>query len=94
MAASQTKSDISRIRRLQLPVVVRLASRKMKLQELLGLSVGSLIEFDRPASDSLDLLVGLRMIGTGSPVVVGEKFGLRVDAIGGLPAASRQAGSG
>jgi len=75
---------IQRVLKLDVPVVVRLAQRTMLIGDVLDVSVGTIIEFDKPFDAELDLLVNNRLIGSGQAVKVGEKFGLRVINIGGL----------
>jgi flagellar motor switch protein FliN/FliY len=53
----------------------------MNFDEVLNLTVGSIIEFDRSSDSDLDLVVGNRQIGIGQAVKVGENFGLKVTRI-------------
>lgn len=73
--------QLERIRSLSVPVTVRLAERSMSLDEILEMTVGTIIEFNRSAEAELDLLVGDIPIGTGNAVKCGETFGLRVITI-------------
>lgn len=70
--------DIRRILSLDLPVIVRLAHRKMRVKEIMKLASGSIIEFDKAADAELDLMINNEIIGYGQAVKVGENFGLRV----------------
>lgn len=73
--------ELARLLRIRVPVIVRLSDRKMSFEEVLNLSVGSIIEFDRSSDSDLDLVVGNRHIGAGQAVKVGENFGLKVARI-------------
>lgn len=73
-----SEQAIERILPVQVPVMVRLAERQMRVDRLIDLTVGAIIEFDRPADAELDLVVANIPIGTGNAVKCGEKFGLRV----------------
>jgi flagellar motor switch protein FliN/FliY len=75
-------SDLSAILRLEVPVIVRLAERQMKLADVLALVPGSIIELPKNADEPLDLLVNNKQIGRGSAAKVGENFGLRVTLVG------------
>ncbi len=75
---SATPSQRNRIDPVQVPVIVRLAERDMSVDQILGLSVGTIIEFEKPADAELDLVVSNMAIGTGNAVKCGENFGLRV----------------
>jgi len=74
--------DPGRILRLAVPVIVRLAQRTMPMSEILGITTGSIIEFEKPADSELDLMINNKCIGSGQAVKVGENFGLRVTSIG------------
>jgi len=56
----------------------------MSIGEIMRMSPGSIIEFDRPIEAVLDLLVNNVQIGTGEAIKAGEHFGLRVTHIGDL----------
>ena len=74
--------DLDRILKLKVPVIVRLARRKMPVSEIMQMTHGSILEFNQPADTPLQLLVNNQPIGTGEAVKVGEKFGMRVRDIG------------
>ncbi|HON66420.1 MAG TPA: FliM/FliN family flagellar motor switch protein, partial [Phycisphaerae bacterium] len=76
--------DISRILNIEVPIIVQLSERTMPLSEILNLTTGSIIEFDKPADSELELRVNNKCIGSGQAVKVGENFGLRVVRIGSL----------
>ncbi|MEE9294721.1 MAG: FliM/FliN family flagellar motor C-terminal domain-containing protein [Phycisphaerae bacterium] len=73
-----TPSQRNRIDPVQVSVIVRLAERDMSVDQILGLSVGTIIEFEKPADEELDLVVSNVTIGAGNAVKCGENFGLRV----------------
>jgi flagellar motor switch protein FliN/FliY len=79
---NQPADDLGRLLRLQVPVIVKLAHRRMRLGEIMRLSVGTIVEFAKPAEEPLDLLVSNVVIGQGDVVKVGENYGLRVTRIG------------
>jgi flagellar motor switch protein FliN/FliY len=77
----QVSPELDRLLKIRVPVIVRLSDRKMNFDEVLNLTVGSIIEFDRSSDSDLDLVVGNRQIGIGQAVKVGENFGLKVTRI-------------
>jgi len=79
-----TPPALGRILKLQVPVIVRLAENRMPLSEILSLSTGAIIEFNKPFDSELDLMVNNRTIGQGRAVKVGENFGLRITRIGSI----------
>jgi len=64
-----------------LEITVELGRARMTIQDLLGLGPGSVIELDKIAGESLDILVNGRLVARGEAVVVNEKFGARITDI-------------
>jgi flagellar motor switch protein FliN/FliY len=71
-----------RVMKLQVPVIVKLAERKIAMNEVLRLGVGAIIEFVKSSSEPLDLMVNNKTVGQGETVKVGENFGLRITRVG------------
>ncbi len=67
--------------RIEVPVVVTLASKKQPVSQIVSLGPGSIISFDKPCDQLLDLEVGGQRIAAGEAVKVGDKFGLRINSI-------------
>ena len=82
-AAVATEPDeLRRVLRLHVPVIVKLAERRLAVGEVLRLGVGSIIEIAKRSEQPLELLVNNRPIAVGEAVKVGENFGLRVKQVG------------
>lgn len=81
-ASAPHRPDLTRILRLRVPVIVRLADRRMSVSEIIRLSPGAIIEFDRGDDADLELMINNRVIAGGSAVKVGENFGLKLTCIG------------
>lgn len=76
---------LGRLRGLPVSVIVRLAEKKIELGQLLSLSPGALITFNKPCEDLLDLYVNNHLYCRGEAVKIGEKFGLKVNDVGVVP---------
>src|SRR5258708_4059467 len=74
--------ELHRILRLQVPVIVKLAERKLTLQEVMRLGPGAIIEFFKASEEPLELMVNNKTIAIGETVKVGENFGLKITQIG------------
>jgi flagellar motor switch protein FliN/FliY len=72
------RSHIDLLLDINLQVTVELGRARMKIQEILALRNGSVIELDRLAGEPADILVNGTLIARGEVVVVDEKFGVRV----------------
>ena len=73
---------IKRLLSIEVPVIVSLANKKMKLNEVLDLNIGSIIQLGKPLDDMLDLSVNDQIIGRGVTVRVNERFGLKLAKMG------------
>lgn len=72
---------VQRILCLRVPLQVVLAERKMPVGEILHISVGSIIEFEKPFDEELEMYVNNRSISFGQAVKIGENFGMRVTRV-------------
>ena len=80
--AAPPSDEMRRVMKLSVPVIVKLAERRLAVGEVLRLGVGSIIEFVKRNEDPLELLVNNRTVAVGEAVKVGENFGLRVKQVG------------
>jgi flagellar motor switch protein FliN len=83
---STYENNLKQVLRLEVPVVVRVAERRMRLQEVLALVPGSIMELDKDAEKELDLLINDKQVGSGTAVKVGENFGIKLTFMGDLHA--------
>ncbi len=78
------KRSVEQILRIEVPLLVQLAERKLTLGEVLELTPGSILELPKTADEELEILVNNKVIGTGNAVKVGENFGIRVRFVGDI----------
>ncbi|HEY7086890.1 MAG TPA: FliM/FliN family flagellar motor C-terminal domain-containing protein [Tepidisphaeraceae bacterium] len=90
--AAPQEQELDRILRLQVPVIVKLAERKLSMSEVLRLGVGAIIEFSKSSDEPLELLINNKAIGLGEAVKVGENFGLRITQVGDVKTVIRSLG--
>ena len=76
------RQNVERILSIPVPLIVKLADRRTGLEEVLRLSVGSIIEFRKNSDEQLELMINNKSIGVGYAVKVGENFGIRLTHIG------------
>ena len=77
--AGQAEDETTqRVLGIQVPLSVVLARRSMRLQELMRITLGSIIEFDKAFDEELELVAYNRCIAFGQAVKTGENFGIRV----------------
>ena len=82
--ASSASGELQRILHLSVPIIVKLAERKLNVNEVMRLGNGAIIEFFKSSDTPLELLINNKVIGLGEAVKVGENFGLRLTQIGDI----------
>lgn len=70
--------DEKRAKKIKLPVQVTLAEKQERLNIIMNLVPGSIIEFRKSAEELLDLRVGHITVARGEAVIVDEHFGLQI----------------
>lgn len=73
---------LARLRHLPVQVSVRLAEKKIPVPQLLGITPGMLITFNKSCEDLLDLYVNNTRYCRGEAVKIGENFGLKINQVG------------
>ncbi len=73
---------LDRLRRLPVPIIVKLAEKKIELGQLLATGPGAIITFEKSCEDLLDLYVNNRLYCRGEAVKIGEKFGIKICEVG------------
>lgn len=64
-----------------LAISVELGRARCYVKDLINLSSGSVVELDRAAGDTVDILVNGKLFARGEVVVVDENFGVRIQEI-------------
>ena len=80
---------VSMLSDVAMGVTVELGRARMTVGEILGLTIGSVIELDRIAGSPVDVLVNGTLIARGEVVVVDEEFGVRVSEVLGYQPTER-----
>ena len=63
---------------ISIEVSVEIGRTKMPIGQLLSLSKGSIIELNKIAGESVDILINGKLLGKGEIVVVNERLGVRI----------------
>jgi flagellar motor switch protein FliN/FliY len=66
---------------IPLEISVELGRAKLKVQELLELGQGSVVDLNRLAGEPVDVLVNGRPVAQGEIVVSNERYGVRVVSV-------------
>ena len=73
--------NIDLILDVPLQISVELGKTRKKIQEILELSPGSIVELDKMAGEPVDILVNGKIIAKGEVVVIDDTFGVRITDI-------------
>jgi flagellar motor switch protein FliN/FliY len=68
-----------RINKVPVSLIVRIATRKMEVQQLREIAPGALLMFDQPCDSLLDVFVDNRLYCRGEAVKIGEQFGIKIN---------------
>jgi flagellar motor switch protein FliN/FliY len=79
--AAQNTGTMDLLLDMELPVMVRFASTRMLMRDLLKLTAGSIVEFNRSPENPVEILVNRRIVARGSAVVVDGNYGVRISEI-------------
>ncbi len=73
---------LDRILHLSVEVTVVLAERMMSLKDVVNLTQGTILEFQKSVDQPLELRILDKKIAQGEAVKISEKFGLQIAQIG------------
>ena len=90
--STTSANELRRILHMHVPVIVKLAERKLTLAEVMRLGPGAIIEFIKSNDEPLELLINNKAVALGETVKVGENFGLRITQIGDVKQVIRSMG--
>jgi flagellar motor switch protein FliN/FliY len=83
------KADLSVLKEVEVDVTLELGRKRMRIADVLRLRAGATIELPKTAGDLLDIYVNGKLIARGEPVVVGDRYGVRIVEIASASAAER-----
>ena len=63
---------------LTLPVSIELGRTNLMISEILNLKRGSIVEFEKLASEPVDILINGKKMAEGEVVVIEKHFGIRI----------------
>src|SRR5215207_5723492 len=66
--------DLELLRDVELTVKIELGRTKLRLEDVLRLAPGAIVELDRLAGDPVDIFINDRLVARGDVVVVNDKF--------------------
>src|SRR5439155_15090630 len=77
----QASNDIDLLLDVELDVKIELGRTRMRIEEVLKLADGAVIELNRLAGDPVDVFVSDRLVARGEVVVLNDNFAVRLTEI-------------
>ena len=87
LSTFEDELDLDVLQNIPVVLSAEVGRSSLKIKDLLRLSEGSVVEFDRLAGESIDVCVNNTVIAKGEVVVVNERYGIRLTQV--LDAADR-----
>ncbi len=76
--AKKFEVNIDSLLDVSVEITVEIGRTKLTIGDLLSLTKGSIVELNRLAGASVDILVNEKLLGRGEIVLVNERLGVRV----------------
>ena len=76
-----SKIDAEVLQNIPVTVSVEVGRTSLKIRDLMRLAQGSVVELDRLAGESLDLLVNNTPVAQGEIVLVNERYGIKLTSV-------------
>ena len=74
-------ANLSIAMKIKLPIVVCIASKKMRMELIQDMCPGTIIEFRKMSGENLDVLAGNVKVATAEAVIVNQCFGVQIRSI-------------
>ena len=87
-AIAENPNNLNLVLDVPVSLTIELGSCQLPMKEVLQLSIGSVVQLDKPADAPVELSVNGKLIARGEVVVIEDKFGIKItEVIGGSAAA-------
>ncbi len=76
MSAAPANLDL--LMNVSVGITAELGQCTMRIEEVLALGTGSIVELDRPAGAPIDVLINHKCVARGEIVAVADRYGVRL----------------
>lgn len=80
-APNNNDDDLSMFLDINVMLAIEIGSKQMKINDLMKLNKGSVIELDKAAGDPLDIKANGSLIARGEVVIANGKYGIRLTEV-------------
>ena len=82
----ENPSNLSLVLDVPVSLTIELGGCKLPMREVLQLTVGSVVQLDKPADAPVELSVNGKLIARGEVVVVEDRYGVKITEVIGQAA--------
>ncbi len=75
------KTSMSHLEDVKIEIGVELGQATIKVREVLGLAVGSVIKLDKATGDAVEVTLNRQKFARGEVVVINDSFGVRITSV-------------
>jgi len=73
--------DLNALRDVELDVRIEIGRVRMRIEDVMHLADGAVVELDRSVEDPVDIFVNDRLVARGEVVVLNDKFAVRLTEV-------------
>ena len=73
--------DLNALRDVEVDVRIELGRARMRIEDVMHLADGAVLELDRSADDPVDVFVNDRLVARGEVVVLNDRFAVRLTQV-------------
>jgi len=77
-SADNSSGDYQRILNVRVDVTGRLGRCRMRMQEVLDLDIGTIVQLRQSAKEPIELCLNEKVVAKGEVVVVNDSFGIKI----------------
>ena len=81
LSSFEDELDLDILQNIPVTLSAEVGRSVLKIKDLLRLTEGSVVEFDRLAGESIDVCVNSTIIAKGEVVVINERYGIRLTQV-------------
>jgi flagellar motor switch protein FliN/FliY len=80
-ATIENPANLNIVLDVPINLIIELGSCQLPMREVLQLTVGSVVQLDKPADAPVELTVNGKLIARGEVVIVEERFGVKITEV-------------
>jgi flagellar motor switch protein FliN len=84
-AAPPVRPSFGMLKDVEVDITLELGRKRMRIADVLRLRPGNTIDLPKSAGEPLDVYVNGKLIARGEPVVVGDRYGVRIVELASEP---------